>query len=96
MSIKNQVATLIAYIYIHDNSIIKTLHHMINVTSTKAELFTIRCNINQATQIVNINHIIVITDLIHAVKRIFNLLVYLYQIQLSTISRKLRKFFKRD
>ena len=46
MNIKNQVATLIAYIHIHDNSATKTLYHMINVTSTKTELFAIRYGIN--------------------------------------------------
>jgi len=45
-SIKNQVATSIAYIYVHNNPVIKTIHHAINITTTKAELFTIRCSIN--------------------------------------------------
>ena len=49
ISIKNQVATSIAYIYVHNNPIIKTIHHVINIVSTKTELFTIRCGINQAT-----------------------------------------------
>ena len=48
-NIKNQVATLIVYIYIHNNPIIKTLYYTINISSTKAELFIIRCGINQAT-----------------------------------------------
>ena len=46
MSIKNQIAMSIAYIHIYDNLIIKTLYHTMNVTSTEAELFTIRCVIN--------------------------------------------------
>jgi len=46
ISIKNQVATLIAHIHIYNNSVIKTLYHVINVTSTKAKLFTIRYGIN--------------------------------------------------
>jgi len=45
-SIKNQVATSIAYVYVHNNPVIKTIHHAINITTTKAELFTIRCSIN--------------------------------------------------
>ena len=48
-SIKNQVAMLVTYIYVHNNSIIKTIHYMVKVTFTKAELFAIRCSINQAT-----------------------------------------------
>ena len=46
ISIKNQVATLIAHIHVSNNLVIKTLYHTVNVTSTKAELFAIRCNIN--------------------------------------------------
>jgi len=80
MSIKNQVATSIAHIHVSNNPIIKTLYYAVNVTSTKAELFAIRCGINQATQIDNLYHIINIMDLIHAVKRIFDLLVHSYQI----------------
>jgi len=65
-SIKNNVATSIAHIHVHDKPITKTLHHALNVTSTKAGLFTIRCGINQATNIGNISKVIVVTDLIHA------------------------------
>jgi len=95
-SIKNQVATLIAHIYVYDNPVIKTLHHAVNVMSTEAELFVIRCGINQATQLANINCIIVIMDLLHAAKQIFDSSVYPYQIHLAIISRELRKFFIRD
>jgi len=95
-SIKNQVATLIAHIHIHDNPVIKTLHHAVNDMSTKTKLSATRCSINQATQLVNINCIIVITDSIHAAKQIFDSLVQPYQVQLSEIFRELREFFKRD
>ena len=47
MSIKNQVATLIAYIHIYNNSVIKTLYHTINITFTEVKLFAIRYSINQ-------------------------------------------------
>jgi len=96
VSIKNKVATLIAHIHVYNSLIIKTLYHVVNVTFTEAELFVIRYGINQATQLVNINCIIIIKDSIHATKYIFNLLVYSYQIQLFAIFRKLREFFKRD
>jgi len=96
MSIRNHIAISIAYIHVHNIPIIKTLHHTINVTSTKAKLFAIKCGINQATQIASINHIIVITNSIYATKRIFDSLVHPYQIQLSTILRELRKFFGKD
>ena len=45
-SIKNQVATLIAHIYVHNNPVIKTIHYTIDITFTKAEIFAIRCSIN--------------------------------------------------
>ena len=48
-SIKNQVAISIAHTHYWDCPIMKTIYHAINVTSTEAELFTIRCGINQAT-----------------------------------------------
>ena len=46
ISLKNQVATLIIYIHIHDSLVIKTIYYAINVTSTEAKLFTIKCGIN--------------------------------------------------
>ena len=95
-SIKNQITTLISHIHSHNNPVIKTIHHVINVISTEARLFAIRCGINQATYLPNVNQIFVITDSIHAAKRIFNLLLYPYQIQSISISHKLRKFFKKD
>ena len=96
MSIKNQVAILIAHIHVHNNPVIKTIYHVINITSIEAELFAIRCSINQTTQIINNNCITIIIDSIHAAKRIFNSSVHPYQIQLSTISRELREFFRKD
>ena len=79
-SIKNQVATSIIYIYTHNNPIIKILYYTINVTSTEAELFAIRCDINQATCMMNISHIIVITNSISVAQKIFNSSVHSYQI----------------
>ena len=72
-SIKNNVAFSIAHIHIYNKPIIKTLHHAINIISSKAEFFAIRCGINQATYLYGISKIIVITDSIHAVKKIFDL-----------------------
>ena len=80
VSIKNQVTIFIVHIHIHDPPVIKTIHHTVNITSTKAELFAIRCNLNQATQLTNIEQIIVVTDSIHVAKKIFNSSVYPYQV----------------
>ena len=81
VSIKNQVATFITHIHVHDNPVIKTLHHTINVTSTEAKLFAIRCGLNQATQLNSIERIIVIMDSIHTAKRIFDSSIHPYQVQ---------------
>ena len=90
------MATSISHIHSHDNLVVKTIHHAINVTTTEAELFTIRCSINQASHIPNINCIFVITDSIHAAKRIFDLSSHPYQIHSAAISLELREFFKKD
>jgi len=66
------VATSIAYIYVCDKPITKTLHHATNVTSMEAELFAIRYGINQATANCDVSKIIVITDSIHTAKKIFD------------------------
>ena len=51
-SIKNDIATSILHIHTHNNThnnpITKTIHYAVHVTSTEAELFAIRCSINQA------------------------------------------------
>ena len=80
-SIKNDIATSISYIYVTNHLLIKTLHHVTFVTSTKAKLFAIRCGINQATSNSNVSKIIVITDSIYAAKRIFDLSSHPFQNQ---------------
>jgi len=92
-SIKNNVATSIAHIHTHDKPLIKTIHHAINITSMEVELFTIRYGINQATCINNISKIIIITDSIHMVKRIFDLSIHPFQVQSAAILSDLRYFF---
>jgi len=47
-NIKNNITMSIVHIHSYLNSIKKTLHHAIGITSTEAELFAIRCSINQA------------------------------------------------
>ena len=65
-SIKNNVATSIAHIHIHNKDIIKTIYHTVNVLFSETKLFVIKCSINQATNILGISKIVVITDLLHA------------------------------
>ena len=71
----------------------KMVYHAVFVTSTEAELFAIRCSINQACGKENISKIIIITDSIHMVKKIFNSKSYLYQLHTTAILSELRQFF---
>ena len=95
-SIKDQVAISIWHVYSHNRLIIKTIYHSVNVTSTEAKLFAIRYSINQATHLLNTNHIFAIMDSIHAAKRIFDSLSYLYQIYSAVIYGKPKEFFHKD
>ena len=93
MSIKNNVATSIMHIHTYNKPLIKVIHHVVLITSTEAELFAIKYSINQAMNFNNIAKIIVITDSIHAARKIFDLSVHLYQIQSAAVLSELRKFF---
>jgi len=46
-SIKNDIATSISHVHLVNHPLTKIVHHAAFVTSIKAELFAIRCNINQ-------------------------------------------------
>ena len=93
VSIKNNVAISIAYIHTFNKPLTKTIHHTVHVTSTEAELFAIRCSINQSLSLNNVSKIIVITDAIHTVKKIFDLSVHPYQLQSAAILLDLCQFF---
>ena len=93
VSIKNNVTISITHIHIFDKPLIKTIHHAVHVTSTEVELFAIRCGINQSLSVNNLSKIVVITDSIHTVKKIFDPSVHLYQSQLVAILSDLHKFF---
>ena len=88
-SIKNNVAISISHIHIHNKPVIKTLHYTINITSTEAKLFIIRYSINQATNHNDISKIIVITDSIHATRKIFDLTSHPFQKHLVAILTEL-------
>jgi len=47
-SIDNNIAFLISHIHRGQEIITKSIYYVMNITSTKAELFDIRCNINHA------------------------------------------------
>jgi len=92
-SIKNDIATSISHIHSVNYPLIKTVHHTSFVTSTEAELFAIRCGINQACSMNNVSKIIIITDLIHAAKKIFDSESHPFQIHTAAILHELWKFF---
>ena len=96
MSIQSQVTTLVFHVHCHDRPIIKTLHYAVNVMTTEAELFAIRCGINQAIHLPNIKKIFFVINSIHASRRIFDSSSHLYQSQLAAILGELREFFKRN
>jgi len=66
-SIRNNVTTSVAPVHLFKRSLKKTLHYTINVTTTEVELFVIRCEINQATQIPDTSYIIIITDTLYVI-----------------------------
>ena len=92
-SVKSNITIFITYIHIYNKPIIKTLHHTINVTSTEAKLFTIRCDINQVIYLHNISKIIVVTDSIHVARKIFDPLSHPFQKYVAIILKDLREFF---
>ena len=92
-SIKNNIATLVVHIHQANSPLIKTVHHAVFVTSSEAELFAMRCEINQVCNKDNISKIVVITDSIHLVKHIFDSLSYPLQSHLAVILSELWLFF---
>ena len=62
----------------------------------EAELFAIRCRINQAIQTSGVSHIIIITDILYVTKKIFDPTIYPYQIQSIVISKDLQNFFREN
>jgi len=92
-SIKNNIATSISHVHSANQLLFKTVHHAAFVTSTKAELFTIRYSINQACIKENVSKIIVVTNSIHAAKKIFDSKLHLYQSHTTAILSELYYFF---
>jgi len=92
-SVKNNVASSIAHIYVFNKPVVKTIHCTINVTSSEAEFFTIRCGINHAVLSQETLKIIVVTDSIHITKKIFDPSLHMLQKQAASILSELREFF---
>ena len=92
-SIKNDIATSILHIHSANRSLIKTVHHASCVMSSEAELFAIRCGINQACSLNNVSKIVVVMDSIHVAKKIFNTGSHPFQIHSAAILNNLWNFF---
>jgi len=88
-SVKNNITTSISHVYIHNKLITKTIYCAVNIMSTKAKLFAIRCGINQATNSTSISKIIIITNSIHAARKIFDLLSHFFQSYTAIILKEL-------
>ena len=84
-SIKDNIATSVAHVHQANSPLIKTVHHTMFITSSEAELFTMRYEINQACNKDNISKIIIITDSIHSVKYIFDSSLHPLQSHLTAI-----------
>ena len=95
-SIKNNITTSISHLHIANHPLIKTIHHAVFITSTEAELFAIRCGINQAYIKENMPKIIVITDSIHVAKKIFDSKSHLFQSHTMAIHNELHHFFNKN
>ena len=95
-SIKNNIIMSITHIHIHDHLISKILYYTMNVMSTEAKLFAVRCGINQAINTDNISKVKVITDSLHSVKKIFNPSLHPYQSCLNFVLKELWIFFSQN
>ena len=92
-SVKKDIATSISHVHTHNHSLTKMVHHAAYIMSTEAELFAIRCSINQVCSKENISKI---ANSIHATKKIFNSKPHLYQLHTTAILQELHWFFAKD
>ena len=92
-SVKNNATLSIAHIHVHNRPVVKTLHHVVNITSTEAKFFAIRYSINQAAHLQDVSKIIVVTDSIYIAKMIFDPSLHMLQKQAALILNDLRNFF---
>ena len=92
-SVKNDITTSISHMHTYNNPITKTLHHIVYITSTEAELFAIRCSINQASNHIDISKIIVVTNSIHIAKNFFDSSSHPFQAHSTAILSELWEFF---
>ena len=95
-SIKDNIATSVVHVHQANSPLIKTVHHAVFITSSEAELFTMRYGINQACNKDNISKIVVITDSIHSAKHIFDSSLHPLQSYSAAILSELQLFFNKS
>ena len=95
-SIKDNITISVVHVHQANSLLIKTVHHAVFITSSEAELFAMRCGINQACNKNNISKIIVITDSIHSAKCIFDSSSHPLQSHSAAILSKLHLFFNKS
>jgi len=95
-SVKNNITMSVTHIRKEQALITKAIYHTINISPTKAELFTIRCGISQAVHINDVTNIVIVTDAIPTAQKIFNTSYYLFQLYSIAISQDLRAFFSKN
>jgi len=93
VSVKNNVTSSIAYIHVRNKPMVKVLHNAVNITSSEAEFFALRCGINHVTLLYEISKIIIVTDSIHVARKIFDSSSHMLQKQSTFVLSKLREFF---
>ena len=77
VSIKNNTVTAVSHTLSKYRDIIRIVHHVFNVMTTEAELFTMKSSINQVCQISDVKKVHVITNSIYTAKYIFDFSIYL-------------------
>ena len=78
MSVKNNIITSVSHIQRKHEIIMETVYHVMNVIFIVVKIFAIRYSISQASQIQGIIYIVIVTSVISAAKRIFDMSFYLY------------------
>jgi len=96
INVKNNITTTVLHIWKKYKIIMKIVHYIMNVISTEAKIFAIRCCISQVSQTQGITYIVIITNAISATKRIFDTSLYPYQLHSIVIFNNLKKFFNKN
>ena len=96
VSIKDNITIFISHVHLANQPLIKMVHHAVFITNMKVELFAIRYGINQACIKENMSKIIIVTNSIHAVKKIFDSKSHPFQSHTMAILNKLQNFFIKD